>query len=92
MDKIISIIGNYGWLFLKFSKMFLRLIENLFFTLEFKNVVFTLFLFLNLYFLNLLAKKKIQNNDLLLFSIIGLLGFLQSFMIFETFRNIMQLY
>ncbi len=88
MDKIISIIGDYGWLFLKFSKMLLRLIENLFFTLEFKNIVFTLFLFLNFYFLYLLIKKEIKSNDLILFSIVGLLGFLQSFMIFETFRNI----
>ena len=88
MDKIISIIGDYGWLFLKFSKMFLRLIENLIFKLNFENIIFTIFLLLNFYFLYSFFKKKIKINDLFLFSIIGLLGFLQSFMIFETFRNI----
>lgn len=88
MDKIISIIGDYGWLFLKFSKMFLRLIENLLFTLEFKNLVFTLFLLLNFIFLYSLIREKKPNIDLFLFSVIGLLGFIQSFMIFETFRNI----
>ena len=58
--------------------MFLRLIENLIFTLNFENIIFTIFLLLNFYFLYSFVKKKIQINDLFLFSIIGLLGFLQS--------------
>ena len=61
MDKIISIIGDYGWLFLKFSKMFLRLIENLIFTLNFENIIFTIFLLLNFYFyIHLLKKFKLM--------------------------------
>jgi len=92
-----TIINNYGenvWIFLKLSKMFLRFLYKLLNIFSLNNFIFTFFLLLNLYYLsflylnNKLKKMTSYEAKLIFLSFIGFFGFLQSFMIYETFRNV----
>jgi hypothetical protein len=91
------IINNYGeniWIFLKLLKMFLRFLYKLFNIFSLNNFIFAFFLLVNLYYLFFLYLKiKIREITsfeirLIFLSFVGFFGFLQSFMIYETFRNI----
>ena len=94
MSTIIENFGENVWLFLKLFKMFFRFLYKLVNIFSLNNFIFTFFLLLNLYYLSFLyLKKKITQinffeSKLIFLSFIGLFGFLQSFMIYETFRNI----
>ena len=92
MDTIIQNFGENIWIFLKFIKMFLRFLFKLFNIFSLNNFIFTLFLLVNLYYILFYLYINLYNtyfvNSLLLLSLIGFFGFLQSFMIYETFRNI----
>jgi hypothetical protein len=92
-----TVIDNYGenvWIFLKLSKMFLRFLYKLFNIFSLNNFIFTFFLVVSLFYLFFLYfKKKIKEITsleikLIFVLFIGFFGFLQSFMIYETFRNI----
>jgi len=92
-----TIIDNYGeniWIFIKLSKMFLRFLYKLFNIFSLNNFIFTFFLLVNLYYLFFFhLKNKIKEITsfevkLIFLLFVGLFGFLQSFMIYETFRNI----
>jgi hypothetical protein len=94
MGTIIDKYGENVWIFLKLSKMFLRFLYKLLNIFSLNNFIFTFFLLLNLYYLAIVCfknkVKKITSLEvkLIFLSFIGFFGFLQSFMIYETFRNI----
>lgn len=92
-----AIIDNYGegmWIFMKLSKMLLRFLYKLFNIFSLNNFIFTFFLLINLYYLSFLyLRNKIKEITsfevkLIFLLCLGFFGFLQSFMIYETFRNI----
>jgi hypothetical protein len=94
MVKIIETYGDNVWIFLKLLKMFFRFLYKLLNFFSLNNLIFIFFLLVNLYYLStLFLKKKIKvinafEAKLIFLSFIGFFGFLQSFMIYETFRNI----
>jgi len=92
METIIQNFGENIWIFLKFIKMFLRFLFKLFNIFSLNNFIFIFFLLVNLYYIFFYFYKNLYNtyliNNLFLLSLIGFFGFLQSFMIYETFRNI----
>jgi hypothetical protein len=94
MVKIIETYGDNVWIFLKLLKMFFRFLYKLLNFFSLNNFIFIFFLLVNLYYLStLFLKKKIKvinafEAKLIFLSFIGFFGFLQSFMIYETFRNI----
>ena len=94
METIIEKFGENIWIFLKLLKMFFRFLYKLFNIFSLDNFFFTFFLLINLYYLSFIYLKK-KNTEinffeskLILLSVIGFFGFLQSFMIYETFRNV----
>lgn len=94
MNTIIENFGENVWIFLKLFKMSLRFLYKLFNIFSLNNFIFAFFLLINLYYLFFLHFKKkttelnFFESKLVFLSIIGFAGFLQSFMIYETFRNI----
>ena len=94
MSPIIENFGENIWILLKLLKMFLRFLYKLLNIFSLDNFIFTIFLLINLYYLFFIyLKKKITQigffeTKLIFLSFIGLFGFLQSFMIYETFRNV----
>jgi hypothetical protein len=79
---------------MKLSKMLLRFLYKLFNIFSLNNFIFTFFLLINLYYLSFLyLRNKIKEITsfevkLIFLLCLGFFGFLQSFMIYETFRNI----
>ena len=91
-NKIIQYVGREGFIFLKIGYYALRSLSKLFDLTNVSNFAFILCIFVNLFFIFKVLKKKIQisheEKKILFVSILGLSGFIQSFMLFEVFRNI----
>ena len=91
-NKIIQYVGREGFIFLKIGYYALRSLGKLLDLTNVSNFAFILCIFVNLFFIFRALKKKIQINHeekkILFVSILGLSGFIQSFMLFEVFRNI----
>ena len=90
MNKIIDYWGSNIWLILKFIKMGFRWFFSIFNIFKINNIIFTIFFLINFIFI----LKKIKYNifffeqKIIFISLLGLCGFIQSFMIYEVFRNI----
>jgi hypothetical protein len=91
-NKIIQYVGREGFIFFKIGYYALRSLGKLLDLTNVSNFAFILCIFVNLFFIFRALKKKIQINHeekkILFVSILGLSGFIQSFMLFEVFRNI----
>mgnify|MGYP005993231827 FL=1 len=91
-NKITQYVGREGFILLKISYYALRSLSKLFDLTNLSNLAFIFCIFVNLFFILKVLKKKIQisheEKKILFVSILGLSGFIQSFMLFEVFRNI----
>jgi hypothetical protein len=89
---ITSYVGESGFIIIKIIYYFLNSTLSLIDISNIKNIFFVLFILINITFLFISLKKKLQisylEKKILFISILGLFGFVQSLMLMEIFRNI----
>lgn len=89
---ITSYLGENGFIFFKLIYYGLRSFLNLFDLTNISNLIFLIFIIINIiYFIKLIKVKidtDLEEQKIFFISILGLFGFIQSYMIMELFRNI----
>lgn len=91
-EKITSYFGEYGFIILKIGYYFFKSTLNLIDISNVENIIFVLFILINIFFLLDILKNKseisFEESRIIFICILGLSGFVQSLMHMEIFRNI----
>ena len=85
-------LGEYGFIFLKLVYYGIRSSLNLFDFNNISNLIFLFFISINVFYLIKMIRGKMNTNlneqKVIFVSVLGLFGFVQSYMLMELFRNI----
>ena len=91
-NEITKYIGEIGFIFFKICYYLLRSIKNLLDPTNVRNWFFIFCIIINIHFIYSALKSKLEislfEKKIFFISILGLLGFVQSLMLMEVFRNI----